>query len=208
MEKGLKTRKQKDAFACTGQRIESSSSIGPRKMEYEECLQQLPYHLCLQIQSSPQAYSLLLRLEARVLLRELWKLPSIFPGAAGQVLWGGARTDTRDQHPSCCCSWWSARAPALRLPLAIQADPRESTVTGQSRGQCPCTGLWRCGLSFCPLACQEREWERLTFTESKTIPPSLLLTGSFQKWMPNPHLFKRDLAHAKLRDQVVGCFYP
>ena len=53
-------------------------------MDYEECLQQLPYHLCLQIPSSPQVYSLLLRLEARALLRELWRVPSIFPGASAR----------------------------------------------------------------------------------------------------------------------------
>ena len=49
--------------------------------------------------SSPQVYLLLLRLEARVPLQE-WKVPSISTGAAGQVLWGGARTDTCDQRPA------------------------------------------------------------------------------------------------------------
>lgn len=69
-------------------------------MEYEECLQKLPYHLCLQIPSSPQVYSLLLRLEAQALLQELWKVPSIFPGAAARCSEVGLGLTRADRTPA------------------------------------------------------------------------------------------------------------
>lgn len=47
----MKVRKEKEAFACAGQRIESNSSVSHRKIDYEGYFQQLPYSLCQQVGS-------------------------------------------------------------------------------------------------------------------------------------------------------------
>lgn len=108
--------------------------------------------------SSPQVYLLLLRLEARVPLQE-WKVPSISTGAAGQVLWGGARTDTCDQRPaevllvtgtssspvpSSChpsrpegayCHWPEQSWAALQRALALWFELLSLCLPGESAGE-------------------------------------------------------------------------